>query len=144
MSDLFTENPAEVSLVFETYQAGNLGDTTRGVAQKRLGLENPVTVEIIPGGDFQFAIEDTGQVVFADADGFRDFPAGERTGVVLVQIGHGAVIHAKEIGSRVLIGMNATVLPGAIIGNNCIIGAGCVVGQDMKVPDNSFVVGVPG
>ena len=61
-----------------------------------------------------------------------------------VQIGHGAVIHAKEIGSRVLIGMNATVLPGAIIGNNCIIGAGCVVGQDMKVPDNSFVVGVPG
>ncbi len=61
-----------------------------------------------------------------------------------VQIGHGAVIHAKEIGSRVLIGMNATILPGAVIGDNCIIGAGCVVGQDMEVPDYSFMVGVPG
>jgi carbonic anhydrase/acetyltransferase-like protein (isoleucine patch superfamily) len=61
-----------------------------------------------------------------------------------VQIGHGAVVHAKEIGNNVLIGMNATILPGAKIGNYCIIGAGCVVGQDMQVPDNSFVVGVPG
>jgi carbonic anhydrase/acetyltransferase-like protein (isoleucine patch superfamily) len=62
----------------------------------------------------------------------------------MVQIGHGAVIHAKKIGSHVLIGMNATILQGAEIGNNCIIGAGCVVGQGMKIPDNSFVVGVPG
>jgi carbonic anhydrase/acetyltransferase-like protein (isoleucine patch superfamily) len=61
-----------------------------------------------------------------------------------VQIGHGAVIHARKIGSHVLIGMNATILPGAEIGDYCIIGAGCVVGTDMKVPDNSFVVGVPG
>ena len=61
-----------------------------------------------------------------------------------VQIGHGAVIHAKKIGNHVLIGMNATILPGAEIGDYCIIGAGCVVGQGMKVPDNSFVVGIPG
>jgi carbonic anhydrase/acetyltransferase-like protein (isoleucine patch superfamily) len=40
--------------------------------------------------------------------------------------------------------MNATILPGAEIGDYCIIGAGCVVGTDMKVPDNSFVVGIPG
>jgi carbonic anhydrase/acetyltransferase-like protein (isoleucine patch superfamily) len=61
-----------------------------------------------------------------------------------VQIGHGAVIHAREIGGHTLIGMNATVLPGAEIGSDCIIGAGCVVGQGAKIPDNSFVVGVPG
>jgi carbonic anhydrase/acetyltransferase-like protein (isoleucine patch superfamily) len=61
-----------------------------------------------------------------------------------VQIGHGAVVHAKKIGSHVLIGMNATILPEAEIGNYCIIGAGCVVSQAMKIPDNSFVVGVPG
>jgi carbonic anhydrase/acetyltransferase-like protein (isoleucine patch superfamily) len=60
-----------------------------------------------------------------------------------VQIGHGAMVHAKKIGNHVLIGMNATVLPGAEIGDNCIIGAGCVV-PEMKVPDNSFMVGVPG
>jgi carbonic anhydrase/acetyltransferase-like protein (isoleucine patch superfamily) len=61
-----------------------------------------------------------------------------------VQIGHGAVVHAKKIGSHVLIGMNATILPGAEIGDYCIIGAGCVVSQDMIIPDNSFVVGIPG
>jgi carbonic anhydrase/acetyltransferase-like protein (isoleucine patch superfamily) len=60
-----------------------------------------------------------------------------------VMIGHGALIHARRIGKCVLIGMNATVLPGAEIGDNCIIGAGCVV-PGMKVPDGSFIVGVPG
>jgi carbonic anhydrase/acetyltransferase-like protein (isoleucine patch superfamily) len=60
-----------------------------------------------------------------------------------VMIGHGAMIHARKIGKRVLIGMNATILPGAEIGDNCIIGAGCVV-PGMKVPAGSFMVGVPG
>jgi carbonic anhydrase/acetyltransferase-like protein (isoleucine patch superfamily) len=60
-----------------------------------------------------------------------------------VQIGHGAMVHARTIGNRVLIGMNATVLPGAEIGDNCIIAAGCVV-PEMKVPDGSFMVGIPG
>ncbi|MBW1668748.1 MAG: gamma carbonic anhydrase family protein [Deltaproteobacteria bacterium] len=61
-----------------------------------------------------------------------------------VIIGHGAVVNCRTIGNNVLIGMNATVLHDAEIGDNCVIGAGCVVGQGMKVPDNSFVVGVPG
>jgi carbonic anhydrase/acetyltransferase-like protein (isoleucine patch superfamily) len=39
--------------------------------------------------------------------------------------------------------MNATVLHGAEIGSFCIIGAGSLVSQGMKIPDNSFVVGVP-
>ncbi|HTY82164.1 MAG TPA: gamma carbonic anhydrase family protein [Dehalococcoidales bacterium] len=60
-----------------------------------------------------------------------------------VMMGHGALIHARRIGNRVLVGMNATILPGAEIGNDCIIGAGCVV-PEMKVPDGSFIVGVPG
>jgi carbonic anhydrase/acetyltransferase-like protein (isoleucine patch superfamily) len=60
-----------------------------------------------------------------------------------VMIGHSAVVHARRIGRRVLIGMNATVLPGAEIGDDCIIGAGCVV-PVMKVPEGSFMVGVPG
>ncbi len=60
-----------------------------------------------------------------------------------VIIGHGAVINCRTIGNKVLIGMNATILHGAEIGNSCIIGAGCVVTQGMKVPDKSFVAGVP-
>jgi carbonic anhydrase/acetyltransferase-like protein (isoleucine patch superfamily) len=61
-----------------------------------------------------------------------------------VHIGHGAVVNAKRIGSHVLIGMNATVLHDVVIGNYCIIAAGCLVPHGMQVPDNSFVVGVPG
>lgn len=60
------------------------------------------------------------------------------------QIGHGAVINGRKIGNNTLIGMNATVLHDVEIGNFCIIGAGCVVMQGMKVPDRSFVIGVPG
>jgi len=61
-----------------------------------------------------------------------------------VHVGHGAVVNGHKIGSNVLIGMNATVLHDAEIGNFCIIGANCLVSEGMKIPDNSFVVGVPG
>jgi carbonic anhydrase/acetyltransferase-like protein (isoleucine patch superfamily) len=59
-------------------------------------------------------------------------------------IAHGAVVHCKSIGNNVMIGINATILHNAEIGNHCLIGAACLVMEDMKVPDNSFVVGVPG
>ncbi|MFH1647741.1 MAG: gamma carbonic anhydrase family protein [Chloroflexota bacterium] len=61
-----------------------------------------------------------------------------------VQFGHGAVFHGESVGGSTLVAINATVLHGAEIGSFCIIGAGCVVGEGMKVPDYSFVVGVPG
>ena len=61
-----------------------------------------------------------------------------------VQIGHGAVINGRRIGNNVLIGMNATVLHDSEIGDYCAIGAGALVSQGMKVPNGSFVAGVPG
>ncbi|MBW1767465.1 MAG: gamma carbonic anhydrase family protein, partial [Deltaproteobacteria bacterium] len=60
-----------------------------------------------------------------------------------VVIGHGAVVNCKSIGSNVLIGINATLLHNAEIGDYCIIGAACLITHEMKVPDNSFVVGIP-
>ncbi len=60
-----------------------------------------------------------------------------------VIVGHGAIINCRRIGNNVLIGMNATLLHDAEIGSCCIIGANCLVSQGMKIPDNSFVVGVP-
>ena len=62
----------------------------------------------------------------------------------MIHIGHGAVINCRKIGNNVLIGMNSTILHEVEIGSKCIIGAGCLVSQGMKVPDNSFVAGVPG
>ncbi len=60
-----------------------------------------------------------------------------------VVIGHGAVSNAWKIGNNVLIGMNSTVLHDVEIGDYSIIAAGCVVKEKMKIPERSFVVGVP-
>jgi len=61
-----------------------------------------------------------------------------------VQVGHGAVINCRSIGNNVLIGINAAILHDAEIGNFCVIGAGSLVSQGMKIPDRSFVAGIPG
>lgn len=61
-----------------------------------------------------------------------------------VTVGHGAVIHACQIEDECLIGMNSTVLDGAVIGKHSIVAAGTVVPQGMVVPEGSLVAGVPG
>ncbi|MFC2058719.1 gamma carbonic anhydrase family protein [Chloroflexota bacterium] len=61
-----------------------------------------------------------------------------------VHIGHGAILNCHRIGKSVLIGMNSTLLHDAEIGDYCIIGACCLISQGMKVPDRSFVTGIPG
>ena len=60
-----------------------------------------------------------------------------------VHIGHGAVIHCSRIGNNVLVGINATLLDGAEIGDFCIIAANSLVKEGMKILDSSFVAGVP-
>lgn len=61
-----------------------------------------------------------------------------------VIVGHGAVVHCREIGSNTMIANNATVLDGAVIGSFCILGAGCVVSPGSEIPDRSLVLGTPG
>lgn len=58
-------------------------------------------------------------------------------------VGHGAMIHACTIGSECLIGMRATVLDGAEIGDQCLIAAGSVVTPRTKIPAGSMVMGAP-
>lgn len=69
----------------------------------------------------------------------RDVTIGDN-----VIIGHGAVTNCTVIGNNVLIGIKSTILHDAEIGDYSIIAAGCIVKEKMKVPDRSFVVGVPG
>jgi carbonic anhydrase/acetyltransferase-like protein (isoleucine patch superfamily) len=40
--------------------------------------------------------------------------------------------------------MGATVMNDAHVGSNSIIGAGALIPENMNVPENSIVVGVPG
>lgn len=84
-------------------------------------------------------VEDNCVIHSGSLDGFEDIVIEEN-----VVIGHGAINHARKIGNNVLIGMNATILHDAEIGDFCIIAAGALVGQGAKVPDKSFVTGIPG
>jgi len=60
-----------------------------------------------------------------------------------VSVGHGAIVHAAQIGDYVIVGMNSTILDGAEIGSGSIVGANALVKEGMKVPEGSLVVGVP-
>lgn len=60
-----------------------------------------------------------------------------------VSVGHNAVVHGATIEDGCLIGMNATVLNGAVVGAGSLVAAGAVVPQGMIVPPGSLVAGVP-
>lgn len=74
-------------------------------------------------------------------------PGGEEEDTVIGEgttVGHGAIVHSCKIGKYSLIGMGATILSRAEIGDHCIIGAGAVVKEGDKIPAGSLVVGIPG
>ena len=60
-----------------------------------------------------------------------------------VTIGHKAMLHGCTIGDRVLVGMGAIVMDGAIVGNDCIIGAGSLVPPHKTLEDGFLYVGNP-
>lgn len=60
-----------------------------------------------------------------------------------VSVGHGAVVHGATVRKGALIGMNATVLDKADIGEGSIIAAGAVVLQGTHVPPHELWAGVP-
>jgi len=60
-----------------------------------------------------------------------------------VTVGHLALVHACHIEDNCLIGMHATVMDGAHIGEGSIIGAGAVVTGKTQIPPHSLVLGAP-
>ena len=60
-----------------------------------------------------------------------------------VTIGHAAMIHACTIEDECLIGMQATILDGAVFGAQSIVGAHSLVTAGSQIPPGSLVLGVP-
>lgn len=58
-------------------------------------------------------------------------------------VGHRAMLHACRVEDGCLIGMQATVLDGAVIGHGSVVGAGALVTQRTIVPPRSLVLGAP-
>lgn len=61
-----------------------------------------------------------------------------------VTVGHNAILHGCRIGRRSIVGMGATVLDHAEIGEECIIGANTLIPPGKKFPPRSLIVGSPG
>ena len=61
-----------------------------------------------------------------------------------VTIGHNATVHGCVVEDVCLIGMGATVMNNAKIGEGSVIAAGSVIPEGMVVPAKSLVAGVPG
>jgi carbonic anhydrase/acetyltransferase-like protein (isoleucine patch superfamily) len=59
-------------------------------------------------------------------------------------LGHGAIAHGATLGDRVLIGIHASVLNGAVVGEDCIVAAGALVAEGKEIAAGSLVMGVPG
>lgn len=61
-----------------------------------------------------------------------------------VTVGHGAILESCRIGMRTVVGMGASVLQRADVGEGCVIAAGAVVKEGATIPPQSLVAGVPG
>lgn len=60
-----------------------------------------------------------------------------------VTVGHHAILHGCTIGDRTLIGMGATILNRAVIGEDCVVGAGALVTEGKTFPAGHLIVGSP-
>ncbi len=60
-----------------------------------------------------------------------------------VSIGHGSVVRGAKIGNYVTIGMNSTVMTGAIISEYCFIGAHSFVPFGKRYPPRTLIYGAP-
>lgn len=60
-----------------------------------------------------------------------------------VIIGHGAVVHGCTVGNEVLIGMNATVLDGAVIETQVLLAAGALVPPNKILQSGGLYAGNP-
>jgi carbonic anhydrase/acetyltransferase-like protein (isoleucine patch superfamily) len=60
-----------------------------------------------------------------------------------VSVGHQAMLHGCTVGKGTLIGIQAVVLNGAVIGADCLVGACALVTENKRFPAGSLIVGSP-
>ncbi|GFZ77183.1 gamma carbonic anhydrase family protein [Nesterenkonia alkaliphila] len=60
-----------------------------------------------------------------------------------VSVGHSAVVHGATVSDYCLIGMSATVMNRAVIGEESLVAAGALVLEGTEIPPRSLVAGAP-
>ena len=60
-----------------------------------------------------------------------------------VTVGHKCMLHGCELGNRILVGMGAIVMDGAIVEDDVFIGAGSLVPPNKRLQSGYLYVGSP-
>jgi carbonic anhydrase/acetyltransferase-like protein (isoleucine patch superfamily) len=119
-----------------------LAPSSSVIGRVRIGAQASVWFGAVLRGDIE-------QIVVGDLSNLQDnvvvhTETGSPTTIGAdVSVGHGAVVHGCRIEDGCLIGINATVLNGAIIGTQSLVAAGAVVLEGTVIPPRSLVAGVP-
>lgn len=113
------------------------------IGQVEIGARCAVFFNAVLRGDIQKIKIGDGtnlqeHVLVHTSDGMADAIIGKN-----VTVGHRAIIHGCSIGDGSLIGMGATILDNAQVGERCIIGAHSLVLKGAVIPAGSLVMGTP-
>jgi carbonic anhydrase/acetyltransferase-like protein (isoleucine patch superfamily) len=73
-----------------------------------------------------------------DGTGHRDTTIGED-----VTVGHSVTLHGCEVRDRVLVGMGATIMDGAVIEGDSMVAAGALVTPGKTFPPRTLISGAP-
>lgn len=113
-----------------------IGDVT-------IGTKSSIWYNCVLRGDMNFIrigndtnIQD-GTIVHVDSKGYPTI-LGDR-----VTVGHMAMLHACEIHDDAMIGMQATVMDGAVVGEGSLIAAGALVTPEKKIGPGEVWSGRP-
>ncbi len=93
------------------------GDFGRIIVRKGSNIQDSCTLHSFPG-----------KVLVVEEDG---------------HIGHGAIVHGCYLKRGALIGMNAVVMDGSIVGEYSIVAANSFVKAGFEIPDRHLVAGTP-
>jgi carbonic anhydrase/acetyltransferase-like protein (isoleucine patch superfamily) len=58
-------------------------------------------------------------------------------------VGHGCVVHGRELGAKALVGNGSTVLDHAVVGERTLVAAGSVVTPGTELPAGVLAAGTP-
>jgi hypothetical protein len=82
----FFEDPAEIGVILEARVQGDFLDGLVGFEEEASGEKDPEAVEVVPGRKPHLSVKDPGEVILADVDRLREFPAGNVGFDVIVKI----------------------------------------------------------
>ena len=108
------------------------------VGEVKIGQNSSVWYNAVIRGDM-------GSITIGESSNIQDNSVVHSPAKIgdFVTVGHSAVVHACTVEENCIIGINSTILDGAIIRKNSFVGASALVTAGKEFPEASLILGVP-